>query len=66
MTYQSEDAILVDDFRKGDIKAFEKLVDRYYEKAYNLAWRITRSREDAEEILQDVFISVFTKINAEH
>jgi RNA polymerase sigma-70 factor, ECF subfamily len=58
-----DDTELVSAFRAGNISAYEELVSRYYEKAYNLAVRITRSKEDAEEILQDVFISIFSKIN---
>ena len=62
MTTNITDAELVASFQSGDVKSFEELVERYIEKVYNLAWRISRIPEDAEEILQDVFISVFTKI----
>ena len=41
---------------------FEELLERYGSKVLNLSVRITRNQEDAEEILQDVFITVFTKI----
>ncbi|NLF25168.1 MAG: sigma-70 family RNA polymerase sigma factor [Deltaproteobacteria bacterium] len=62
MTTQVTDTELVASFQDGDIKAFEELVERYVEKVHRLAWRISRLPEDAEDILQDVFISVFTKI----
>lgn len=62
MTTNITDAELVASFQSGDVKSFEALVERYIEKVYNLAWRISRMPEDAEEILQDVFVSVFTKI----
>src|SRR5262245_33710233 len=60
---EKTDSELVDRFRNGDKLAFEELIGRYNEKAYNLAMRITRRQEDAEEILQDVFVSVFKKIH---
>ena len=56
------DDSLVELFKGGDTAAYEELIGRYSEKAYNLAMRITRLQEDAEEILQDVFISVYNKI----
>jgi len=45
------------------IAAFEELFKRYYQKAYNLAMRITRNRDDSEEVLQDTFSSVYLKIH---
>lgn len=42
--------------------AFEELVTRYKTKAFNLAMRLTRNQEDAEEVLQDVFTTLYTKI----
>jgi len=62
MTTKISDGELVAAFQRGDCSAYEELVSRYLEKVYNLSWRITRLPEDAEEILQEVFISVFSKI----
>lgn len=56
------DAQLVDSFRAGDKEAFVELLNRYSEKVHNLSIRITRSEEDAEEVLQDVFVTVYNKI----
>jgi RNA polymerase sigma-70 factor, ECF subfamily len=63
MTLKMTDAELVRAFQGKDTQAYEELVTRYLEKVYNLAWRITRLPEDAEEILQEVFIAVFNKIS---
>ncbi len=43
---------------------FEELIERYASKVLNLALRITRCQEDAEEILQEVFITVLTKVQS--
>lgn len=56
------DAELIKSFKKGDAASFEELVRRYSDKAFNLASRLTRNREDAEEVLQDVFVTVYRKI----
>ncbi|NDC36645.1 MAG: sigma-70 family RNA polymerase sigma factor [Proteobacteria bacterium] len=62
MMHEKIDSELVESFRGGDHAAFSELVSRYSEKAHNLAMRITRNQEDAEEVLQDVFVTVFKKI----
>lgn len=58
------DSELVELVRGGDVAAFGEIISRYSEKAHNLAMRITRSQEDAEEVLQDVFVTVFNKIDS--
>jgi RNA polymerase sigma-70 factor (ECF subfamily) len=50
-------------FKKGDIKAYEELLNRYSEKVFHLSMRITRNQDDAEDVLQDVFASVYQKIS---
>lgn len=57
------DLELVEGLRVGDQDCFAELLQRYTEKVHNLALRITRNQEDTEEILQDVFITVFRKID---
>ncbi len=56
------DQELVEEFREGNSAAFEELVSRYSNKAFSLATRLTRNQQDAEEVLQDVFVSVFRKL----
>lgn len=58
------DAELVLEIKKGDESAFQEVMSRYTQKVYNLAIRLTRNQEDAEEILQDVFVTVYKKINS--
>ena len=57
------DIELVDGVRNGETACFIELVERYTQKVHNLAMRITRSEEDAEEVLQDVFVTVYKKID---
>lgn len=56
------DVALVDQFKTGDISAFEEIVLRYEAKVMNLSLRFTRNQEDAEEVMQDVFTTVYRKI----
>ena len=54
---------LVERLGSGDTAALETLMDRYSARVYRLARNITRSEADAEEVVQDVFVSVFRKIS---
>jgi RNA polymerase sigma-70 factor (ECF subfamily) len=56
------DAMLIEKFRKGSLDAYEELIERYQSKVYNLAMRFTRNHEDAEEVLQDVFTTLYQKL----
>lgn len=60
---QLSDAVLVKDLKNGDSKAMEEIVRRYSNKVYNLAYHLTRDSSAAEEIMQDVFLTVIAKIN---
>lgn len=50
------DEELVARAQKGDLDAFDELMRRYQPRIYALALRMTSSPEDAEDILQDVFV----------
>lgn len=63
MSDMRTDIELVAALQNGEQAAFGELLTRYTEKVNNLAIRITRNQEDAEEILQDVFVTVFKKID---
>jgi len=44
---------------KGDQTAYAQLVDRYQNYVFTLVLRLVESREDAEELAQDVFIKAY-------
>ena len=44
--------------KQGDFSAFESLVSKYERRIYAVAFRIVRHREDAEEVVQQTFLSV--------
>ena len=57
------DASLIREFTRGSIEAFEELIAKYESKVFNLAMRFTRNQEDAEEVVQDVFTTLYKKIH---
>lgn len=56
------DEELIARFTKGCSLSFEQIISRYETKVHSLAMRLTRNTEDAEEVLQDVFVTVYRKI----
>ena len=58
MTPNDEDGALVRQARQGDYAAFEALVSKYERRLYALAVRILGRRHDAEEVVQQTFLSV--------
>jgi len=57
----SAEARLLDQLRAGDPAALETLMGEYGARVYRLAYGITRSQEDAEEVAQDVFLTIARK-----
>jgi RNA polymerase sigma-70 factor (ECF subfamily) len=57
------DTQLVEKVREGSMEAFEEIISRYESKVYNLAMRFCRNQEDAEEVLQDVFSTIYSKLD---
>ncbi len=55
----AEDAALVAGAKTGDAHAFELLVERHEGKILSLAQRMTRNREDAEDVVQQSFQKAF-------
>jgi len=47
----------------GDIGAFEEIYRRTSGFVYNVAWRVTGNKEDAEEVGQNVFVTVYRKLS---
>jgi RNA polymerase sigma-70 factor (ECF subfamily) len=47
----------------GDESAFEEIVSRYSDRIYGLALRITRNDRDAEEVFQEVFLTLSRKLD---
>jgi RNA polymerase sigma-70 factor (ECF subfamily) len=60
----ASDEVLVERARAKDEGAFEELVSRYEDKLYRLAMRFVRNETDAQEILQEAFLSAWRHLPA--
>jgi RNA polymerase sigma-70 factor (ECF subfamily) len=61
---RSEDQELINRLRKGDKSAFREVYARYSQVVFNLALRMLRSREEAEEVVQEIFLQVWNKADS--
>jgi len=58
------DRELVQRCRRGELGAFEELYKRYGSRLYTVAYRITGSAADAEDLVQDMFLQVFRRLES--
>lgn len=59
---REDEHLLVAAAKKGDLSAFEELVNRYERKIFRLTMNITGNREDAEDAMQDAFLKSFSHL----
>tara|TARA_B100000686_G_scaffold283825_1_gene307013 strand:- start:495 stop:1124 length:630 start_codon:yes stop_codon:yes gene_type:complete len=54
---------LVRDFQSGNREAYDKIADKYQNKIYSLSYNLTRNQMDAQDVTQEVLLTLFRKIN---
>src|SRR5512141_1746329 len=60
---QQDEAGLIAALKAGDPQAFTELVERHSGTIYNLALRLTNNPQEAEEVMQETFISAFRALD---
>lgn len=55
------DQELIEQVKKGDKTAFKSIYSRFSQVTYNLALRILKDKEDAEEVVQEIFLQIWNK-----
>ena len=58
MAYK-DDQYYLEQISSGNSNAYAMLINKHKSMAFNVALRITRNREDAEEVIQDAFLKVY-------
>jgi RNA polymerase sigma-70 factor (ECF subfamily) len=58
------DLSLIQQLQGGDAAALEMLMERHAGRAYRVAFGITRNSADAEEVVQDAFLTLYQKADA--
>ena len=54
---------LIEDAKRGDVAAFNRLVLHYQQAVYNVAYRIMGEPQSAEDATQEAFISAYKSLN---
>lgn len=62
-TGQVQDCFLVREVQRGNQAAFEQLVHAHDQTVLRLAFRLTGSHSDAQDIYQEVFLKVYKKLS---
>lgn len=63
MSSTLSDIHLIEKIRQGDEKAFELLYDKYSSAIYGVLLKILNDEEIANDILQDTFVKVWTRMH---
>ncbi|MCI0413653.1 RNA polymerase sigma factor [bacterium] len=58
----NEEQILIENVQRGEMAAFQELVEKYKQKVFYMALDMTGNHHDAEDLSQEVFMKVFTAI----
>jgi len=56
--------LLIRRLRERDERAFREMVDEYRDRVFSLTLRMLGNREEAEDLAQEVFITVFKSIDS--
>ncbi len=61
---QRSDLELIHEFKNGNDKAFNLLVLRYQEKIYWVVRRLLPDHDEADDVVQDIFVKVYRSLNS--
>jgi RNA polymerase sigma-70 factor (ECF subfamily) len=59
---EHEETEMISRCQQGDQEALKEIFDKYHKKVYRIAYGVVRHREEALDIVQEVFIKLFRSI----
>ena len=66
MLQNLDDKVIIDKLKKGDVLSFDEIFKKYHKKVYYFAFSYLKNKEEAEDIVQEVFINLWryrTQVN---
>ena len=57
------DAMAIERTLEGDRNAYRVLVERHSRNVYQMAYRMTGNKQDAEEVVQEAFLRAYQKLS---
>lgn len=61
-----EDNIIIEEIRRGNKSAFNELAERYSTPIFRLSLGYLHSKEDAEDMVQEIFVKVYNSLDSFH
>lgn len=58
----NDDALLIELCQQGDKNAFDALIRKYEQRAYQYAYRLTSNQDEASDIVADAFVRVYSAL----
>ncbi|MFT4156237.1 RNA polymerase sigma factor [Parafilimonas sp.] len=56
-----DDSLLLAGIKTGNQKAFDLLFNKYWEKCYSQAYKRLKNKEDAKDVVQEIFATIWLK-----
>jgi RNA polymerase sigma-70 factor, ECF subfamily len=60
---EREEVEIIEAVRRGDIHLYSRLVVKYKNPVFNLAYRLTGNRSDADDLAQETFVHAFEQLH---
>ncbi len=60
-SFKHIDCRAVKELKQGNVKAFDNLFNKYAQRLYNFSIKYLKSAEEAEEVVQEVFLYIWEK-----
>lgn len=60
----TEEQVLVQRAREGDLPAYDELIQRYQERIYATVYHMTSNHEDANDLAQETFIKAYKALKS--
>ena len=65
-TINNEISMLIEQCKLGNQQAQMTLYNKYYRMAYNTAFRLVKNKQDAEDLMQEAFLTCFDQLESLH
>ena len=59
MNQSSDDKLITKRLKEGEVIAFDAIFNKYHKKVYYFAYSYLKSREEAEDVVQEVFFNLW-------
>jgi RNA polymerase sigma-70 factor (family 1) len=59
MTQFPDDKLVINNLKEGDVRAFDNIFKKYNKKVYYFALSYLKNREEAEDVVQEVFMNLW-------